>query len=95
MGGLCVAGEYAELAKRFVGFVPPERAQTLLGVSATQRPEVPQPALCPLPQTEIEELLKARLRHCDFGPRAKGYSGPRAQGATLMVPGYWPKRKQA
>ena len=93
MGGLCVAGEYAELAKRFVGFVPPEREQTLLGVSAKQRPEVPQIPLCPLPQTEIEELLKARLRHCWFGPRAKGYAG--AQGASLWVPGYWPKRKQA
>jgi len=93
VGGLCVAGEYAELAKRFVGFVPPEREQTLLGVSAKQRPEVPQIPLCPLPQAEIEELLKARLRHCWFGPRAKGYAG--AQGASLWVPGYWPKRKQA
>ena len=95
VGGLCVAGEYAELAKRFVGHVPPERPETLLGVSAKQRPEVPQIPLCPLPQAEIEELLKARLRYCDFGPRAKGYAGPRAPGATLMVPGYWPKRKQA
>jgi len=92
VGGLCVAGEYAELAKRFVGFVPPEREQTLLGVSAKQRPEVPDIPLCPLPQAEIEELLKARLRHCWFGPRAKGYAG--VQGA-LWVPGYWPKRKQA
>lgn len=72
VGGLCVAAEYTELAKRFVGFVPPEREQTLLGVSATQRGTVPSIPLCPLPQAEVEELLKARLRHCWHGPRAKG-----------------------
>lgn len=71
VGGLCVAAEYTELAKRFVGAVPPNRAGSVLGVSAKQRPTVPPVPTCPLPQHEVEALLKARLRHCWHGPRAK------------------------
>ena len=64
VGGLCVAGDYAELAKRFVGFVPEGRPGQQLGVSPTDRHMLPDVPTCPLPQEEVEELLKMRLRHC-------------------------------
>jgi len=71
VGGLCVAGDYAELAKRFVGAIPPQREGQVLGVSAKQRHTLPPVPTCPLPQPEVEALLKARLRHCWHGARAK------------------------
>jgi hypothetical protein len=69
VGGLCVAGDYAELAKRFVGFVPEDRPETLLGVTATKRAEIPAIPTCPLPQPEVEALLKARPRPLSPRPR--------------------------
>ena len=71
VGGLCVAAEYSELAKRFVGFIPEGHEDEVLGVSANQRHLLPEIPSCPLPQKEVEELLKARLRHCWHGPRAR------------------------
>ena len=76
VGALCMAGEYAELAKRFVGFIPETNREQLLGVSAHLRRTLPGAPDCPLPQEDIEELLKRRLRHCWFGPRAK-VQGPK------------------
>uniref|UniRef100_A0A7S0ITH6 Fatty acid desaturase domain-containing protein n=1 Tax=Calcidiscus leptoporus TaxID=127549 RepID=A0A7S0ITH6_9EUKA len=71
VGGLCVAAEYAELARRFVGSIPEGRAGAVLGVGAHERHLLPEVPSCPLPQPVVEELLKARLRYCWHGPRAK------------------------
>ena len=76
LGGMCMAGALDELAKRFVGFIPDTHSDQLLGVSAKQRHTMPDVPDCPLPLPVIEDLLRRRLRHCWFGPRAK-VQGPK------------------
>jgi len=70
VGGLCVAGDYATLAKRFCGAVP-DGYDEVLGVSAKLRGTMQPVPPCPLPQSQVEELLKSRLRYCWHGPRAR------------------------
>ena len=64
-----MAGDYAELAKRFVGFVPEDRQETLLGVTATKRAEIPAIPTCPLPQPEPGKSTRTRTRE---GVTARG-----------------------
>ncbi len=75
--GLVVAGQYDKLAERFVGHLPPDAAHTLFDTDrrsgkrfAVEFGHLKKPD-CALTHDEAATLMKARLRACWWGPRAR------------------------
>jgi len=77
---LVVSGQYAKLAERYLGVMPPDASRAVLGSDkASER--IPREKVfadlaaqgysCKLSQPEVEQLLKQRLRACWWGPRVK------------------------
>lgn len=67
--------DYKKLADRFVGRLPEDGK---LGAIGQPKAVLPQ---CGMDAAEVEKLIKARLRACWWGPRAKGVV---ATGAEML-----------
>jgi hypothetical protein len=70
MLALILLADYDKLADRFVGHLPSNAVPDLFGVGVHDQSKVERPK-CPISHDEAKELIKARLRACWWGPRAK------------------------
>ena len=71
MLALILLADYDKLADRFVGHLPDNAESELFGCGTHDKTKVARPT-CPLTHEQAKELIKARLRVCWWGPRARG-----------------------
>ena len=71
MLALILMADYDKLADRFVGHMPENAEAELFGCGTHDKDSVARPT-CPISHDAAKELIKARLRVCWWGPRAKG-----------------------
>jgi hypothetical protein len=80
---------YSKLADRFVGVLPPGSklgtASAIPGATKREAMDTGPSVACTLSKTEVEKLIKARLRSCWWGPRSedKCSFGGRSAGAEM------------